>query len=70
MYQGKFDKKRKGTTQDILEITAQRNAEAAAQKRSAAEKKQAAAAAKKENNGRTAAMVSIIVAIAESNSIK
>ena len=47
MYQGKFDKKHKNTSQDILEITAQRNAEAAAQKRSAAEKKQAAAAAQK-----------------------
>ena len=63
MYQGKFDKKHKNTSQDILEITAQRNAEAAAQKRSAAEKKQAAAAAQK----RAAANEQAIHSIPETN---
>ena len=43
MYQGKFDKKRKGATQDILEITAERNAAAAnAQKKAAAAKEASA----------------------------
>ena len=43
MYQGKFDKKRKGATQDILEITAERNAAAAvAQKKTAAAKEASA----------------------------
>ena len=43
MYQGKFDKKRKNPTQDILEITAERNA-AAAQKKSSVQKETAASA--------------------------
>ena len=46
MYQGKFDKKRKNTTQDIQEITASRNA-AAAQKAAAAAQKKAAPAPQK-----------------------
>lgn len=47
MYQGKFDKKRKGATQDILEITAQRNAAAASQRKAAAEKEASAAPKKR-----------------------
>ena len=47
MYQGKFDKKRKGTTQDILEITAERNAAAAASQKKAAAQEQSAAPKKR-----------------------
>ena len=47
MYQGKFDKKHKNTSQDILEITAQRNAEVAAKKKAAPVKEEPAAAPRK-----------------------
>ena len=51
MYQGKFDKKRKNSSQDILEITAQRNAAAASQKKAApVQEVTAAPAAPKKRN--------------------
>lgn len=49
MYQGKFDKKRRNSSQDILEITAERNAAAAAQKKPAPAAAEPAAAPKKKN---------------------
>ena len=51
MYQGKFDKKRKNSSQDILEITAQRNAATASQKKAApVQEVTAAPAAPKKRN--------------------
>ena len=47
MYQGKFDKKRKNTSQDILEITAERNAAASRKKTSPVQEEPAAAPKKR-----------------------